>query len=287
MSAAREVSTSEEVREEEPIARMVPLLSICIPTYNRADRVVALARRFLSVAGPFEVCVHVDGSTDGTWEDLTALTDARLRLTVGPNRGRAAALVAACRAARGRFVMIFDDDDDIYPAGLELVLEDCGALTAGDALGYIYHMQGEDGQRIGDAFPRERTNFLALRADDRVRGDKKEVVQAEALKQALYEGDGRYRRVPTSLLWARLALRGDVLCRNTVIGRKVYLADGMTANASRNKRQNAFPLFLLYAVHAQGFIQGRYRSLRFLARATGAMIFHGARATVAAVLQAR
>lgn len=255
------------------------ILSICIPTFNRRERVAALARHLLSMPGDFEVCIHVDGSTDGTMEELATISDARLVASSGPNGGRAGALLSACRQAQGRFIMISDDDDTISHEGLQAVLDDCARPLPQGAVGYIYHLVGERGDRIGDPFPLAmQSNFLALRADHGVRGDKKELVLAEALKAALYDGRGRFRRVPTSLIWSRLALRYDVVCRDVAIGRKLYLAGGMTNNISKLKARDAYPMALLYATHVSAFVHGRYRSPRFLAKAIAGVAIYGARA---------
>ena len=240
-----------------------PLLSICIPTYQRRERIVTLVRELLNADSCVQICVHVDGSTDGSWESLASLDDPRLRISQAVNQGRAGALLAACRLAEGRFTMIFDDDDTLYPEGLAQVIEDCRGEVPPDVTGFIYHLEDQNGERIGDAFPCERSNFLALRADQKVRRDKKEVVRTDHLLACAHDPRGRARRVPTSLLWSRLALRYDVICRNYVIGRKVYLDEGMTANIRQLKRRNARPMLLLHLARMQGFIFGRYRRLRY------------------------
>lgn len=260
------------------------ILSICIPTFNRRERVAALVRDLLTVPGGFEICVHVDGSTDGTVEELTTIVSPRFAVSSSPNGGRANALLEVCRKARGRFIMIFDDDDTISHAGLLTALEDCARPLPEGAVGYVYHLIGEQGDRIGDPFPViARSNFLALRADHQVRGDKKELVLADALKAAIFDGQRRFRRVPTSLIWSRLAIRYDVICRDVVLGRKVYLADGMTNNISRLKARDAYPMALLYATHVIAFARGRYRSPRFLAKAIAGASIYGARAAFGAL----
>lgn len=264
------------------------ILSICIPTFNRRERVVALVHGLLSMPGSSEICVHVDGSTDGTMQELATISNARLAVSGGPNRGRANALLSACRQARGRFILIFDDDDTISHEGLKAALDDCARPLPEGVIGYIYHLVGEHGDRIGDPFPMTaRSNFLALRADHGVRGDKKELVLADALKAALYEGSMRVRRVPTSLIWSRLAMRYDVICRDVAIGRKIYLTDGMTDNIAKLKARDAYPMVLLYATHVNAFFHGRYRSFRFFGKAIAGLVIYGARAAFGAVRQKR
>lgn len=247
-----------------------PLLSICIPTYNRHASLLPLVRRLLDSPGDFELCVAIDGSTDGSEAALATLADARLVVSSGPNRGRAAALAAAAGLARGRYLMLFDDDDTLTADGLATVLADCAAPLPAGCLGYVYHLGDESGQRCGSAFPCERTNLLQLRADLGVRGDKKEVVLASALRQAMARGPANYRRVPTSLYWSRLALFGDVICRHVVIGVKRYLPGGMSQRVRGLKAANAYPMLLLYLTHLRGF-GSRYRSLLFALRACAAL----------------
>lgn len=253
-----------------------PNLSICIPTYNRRDKVLELVNQLLQVEGAFEICVHVDGSTDGTYDHLVAIGNPRLQVSVGANRGRASAVATTCRIATGQFIMIFDDDDQLYEPGLHTVLTDCQFELPSRVVGFIYHLEDERGVRIGDEFPCQRTNFLQLRADYHIHGDKKEVVQAGELRKVMLEPHGRYRRVPTSLIWSHLALSHDVLCRNVVIGRKAYLEGGMTSNIRTLKSRNAYPMYLLYRTHIWGFARRRYRSLRFLLKALAGIVAYGA-----------
>lgn len=244
-----------------------PLLSVCIPTYNRADLVVDLVRNILAVPGAFEICVHDDGSKDETNARLRAFGDERLHVTSAANQGRAGALIAAFRAATGKFIMPFDDDDTLSPEGLERVLQDCAAELPHGCVGHIYHLSDAEGRRIGSEFPVVRSNFVALRADHAVTGDKKEVVLASALRAVMYDSKGMFRRTPTSLFWSRLALDYDVLCHNVIIGTKDYLAGGMSQQIRRLKRQSAYPQFLLKVAVLRGFAHGRYRSARFAWRA--------------------
>ncbi len=252
-----------------------PLLSICMPTYDRCDMVVNLVQELLKCEGDFEICVHVDGSLDGTYEALQKIVDARLRITWSPNRGRGEAMLAAMRASRGNYLMIMDDDDELFGNGLTQVLVDCGAPPPRGCIGYVYHLSDEAGRQIGQDFPVERTNFLSLRADHRVRGDKKEVVLANVANAVAFDGHGKYRRIPTSLIWSRLSLSYDVICRNVVIGKKVYLKEGMTSNIKKLKSSNAYPMYLVHRTHCQAFLRRRYFNIRHFGRSVVAMAVYG------------
>lgn len=206
--------------------------------------------------------MHVDGSTDGTLEALYGLTDAsaRLKISDGPNQGRAGALVQAIHAASAPFVMIFDDDDDVSIEGVCALLPMLAQVPA-DVCGYVCHMRDENGDRLGSAFPAGRSNFMRLRLEQGVSGDKKEVVRSPLLKQVAQPPPPGVRRVPTSLLWGRIALNHDVLCLDLDLGVKRYLDGGYTRGIGRIKRANPGPMRDVHALSVTGFLQGRHGSI--------------------------
>ena len=101
-----------------------PLLSVVIPTWNRAQLVCdavnsALAQR----VGCVEVIVVDDASTDATAERLEAEFGTRIRLLrLEHRRGAGGARNAGARFARGEFVAFLDSDDVWLPGKLEAEL---------------------------------------------------------------------------------------------------------------------------------------------------------------------
>lgn len=254
------------------------LLSVCIPTFNRRDRVAALVRELLRAKCPLQICVHVDGSTDGTNESLAEIAsrDARLVVTTGPNGGRGVAMFSAIASATGDYCMIFDDDDDLFTDRLPEVCELLSGPADEKVAGFVFSMVLDDMDAAAKQFPSERTNLIRMRADEGVVGDKKEIIRTSLLKQVAMPPAGRFRRVPTSLLWSRLAIEYDVICVNIDIGRKRYLPEGMTARVRLLQRQNAYPMLLLNLNYIGAFWLGRYRSVRFLGKAVLACLSFGA-----------
>ncbi|MDO9530947.1 MAG: glycosyltransferase [Deltaproteobacteria bacterium] len=90
---------------------MAPLVSVIIPTYNRADLVQqALASVQAQTYRDFEIVVVDDGGTDGTYEVLSA--DRELRVLRHPDcRGVAAARNTGAAVARGEWLAFLDSDD--------------------------------------------------------------------------------------------------------------------------------------------------------------------------------
>ncbi len=106
-------------RDETGAGRMLPLISVVIPSYQRCAAVArllpALARQTLPTS-EYEVIVSIDGSQDGTRELVAQFAAPyRLRALWQPNRGRAAACNAGIQAAAGETVVLLDDDMEPAP----------------------------------------------------------------------------------------------------------------------------------------------------------------------------
>ncbi len=90
-----------------------PQVSVIVPLYNKRGTV---GRTIRSVLGQtvkhFEVIVVDDGSTDGSIGEVSAFSDARLRLIAQQNAGPGAARNTGARAARGAVYAFLDADDE-------------------------------------------------------------------------------------------------------------------------------------------------------------------------------
>ena len=90
---------------------MAPLVSVIIPTYNRADLVrQAVASVKAQTFRDFEIVVVDDGGTDGTCEALAAGPELRV-LRHSHRQGVAAARNTGVAAARGEWLAFLDSDD--------------------------------------------------------------------------------------------------------------------------------------------------------------------------------
>ena len=102
------------------------LISVIIPTYNRADCVVRAIESAVRQTYPdLEIIVVDDGSTDGTASLLRAFTCARpFRFLEGnANQGAPAARNRALGFCYGRWVAFLDSDDVWHPRKLERQIE--------------------------------------------------------------------------------------------------------------------------------------------------------------------
>ena len=94
------------------------LVSIIIPTYNRANMVsdAVLSAINQTYSGPIEVIVVDDGSTDATQEIISKLMNSHncIRYYRQSNAGPSAARNLGIREARGNFIQFLDSDDLLY-----------------------------------------------------------------------------------------------------------------------------------------------------------------------------
>lgn len=115
-----------------------PLVSVLLPTYNRAH---LLPRAMLSVLRQtftdFELIIVDDGSTDATPGVVAAFDDPRIQyIRRGRNGGVSVARNAGLHAGRGRYVAFIDSDDEWLPE--KLAREVRSMTRAPAATGVVY-----------------------------------------------------------------------------------------------------------------------------------------------------
>lgn len=126
--------------EEKNIIHPAPLLSICIPTWNRgallAGLLENLRREIQGLEDRVEIVVADNASDDSTAavvkDSGLAVCYSRQAVTVGMASN---IFFAACDLARGEFVWLIGDDDLVVPGGLRRVVE---SLEREPALDYHY-----------------------------------------------------------------------------------------------------------------------------------------------------
>lgn len=246
-----------------------PALSICIPTYNRKEILGNLLRSIQSLSETtIEVVIVDDGSDDGTADYCRELKpDFNLILVQQENQGRAMALYNSIQNSTGDFIIIMDSDDRFLESAIDHILESLSKyeniLSSPKVCGLVFGCVDENKKNIGDDFKVEGiNNFLRYRADEGVLGDKKEVVKSNFLKSVLYKPFDSEPRMPTSILWARLARKYDVIAVNSPVAIKEYLKGGMTGK-SRELRVKSIRSTLLYYEECLADFSTHYKSIGY------------------------
>jgi glycosyltransferase involved in cell wall biosynthesis len=128
------------------------LVSVVLTTYNRCQ---LLPRAINSVLNGtyenFEILVMDDASSDATPDAVSQFRDPRVRYLRMPENGGVLRLRnRGFDAARGDYVVILDDDDELLPEALAVVVEEF-AGTARENVGVLWFdcRDAESGQKSG------------------------------------------------------------------------------------------------------------------------------------------
>lgn len=115
-------------------------VSIVIATYNRkASLKECIESIFLQTVRDVEIIIVDDGSTDGTkeWIQEEYRGDPRVKcFFLGKNNGPSVARNRGITEASGRFILVWDSDDQLFPKALEVLLEkfeqypECAVVSA-------------------------------------------------------------------------------------------------------------------------------------------------------------
>jgi hypothetical protein len=133
-----------------------PLLSVVVPTRNRADYARSCLRSLAAIAGELEIVVQDNSSSDelGKWLAVE-LADARVRYEHLPGR---LSVIENCDAAmaraRGEFVTLLGDDDSMLPDALAAAAwaADHGVDAVTPAKVAVYHWPDLRYRYYGDRY---------------------------------------------------------------------------------------------------------------------------------------
>jgi hypothetical protein len=116
---------SESAQMTDQLPTGAPLLSFCIPTYNRVGALLPLVRRILqSPSQAFEIIVSDNVSTDDTVDQLKAIDDPRLIVMENEvNRGALFNQVNVLVQGRAAYSALLLDKDSVDPTFIQTFLE--------------------------------------------------------------------------------------------------------------------------------------------------------------------
>jgi len=122
-----------------PYPKVEPLVSVIIPTYNRAGLLPAALDSVYAQEGigehfDMEVIVVDDASSDNTREVVRRYSGVRY-IRLDTNHGECVARNAGIKAARGIYVAFLDDDDQLFPHKLKVQVS---TLETRPEVGLVY-----------------------------------------------------------------------------------------------------------------------------------------------------
>lgn len=131
----------------------MPKVSLCIPTYNRANFLVYAVESVLhQTYTDFELIICDDGSTDNTSSVVSQWNDPRIRYIKHPaNIGRSKNMRSGFEVSNGTYFIKFDDDDALTPEFLEKTVAVLEAEPSIDFVCTNHWIINQKGERIESA----------------------------------------------------------------------------------------------------------------------------------------
>jgi glycosyltransferase involved in cell wall biosynthesis len=130
------------------------ILSVCIPTYNRSQRVFATVSKILSYQSKeIEVVVVDNDSTDDTFNRLKSITDDRLVIHKNEtNIGGPRNLIQSLLISKGNYKVLLSDEDELY---LESIID----LIKSNDLHSPFYIEGKE--HIIDSLINESSKLIS------------------------------------------------------------------------------------------------------------------------------
>ncbi|MEG3437051.1 glycosyltransferase [Pannus brasiliensis CCIBt3594] len=204
----------------------MPKVSVCIPTYNRADYLVYSINSVLAQTYPdFELIVCDDGSIDRTPEMMAGYTDPRIRYLRHPkNIGRSLNMKSGFEAATGEYFIKFDDDDGLTP---EFLARTVAVLDRDPTVDFVcsdHWIIDRDGQRAEAA---TKANSAKWGKNKLKEGIIPDLVRQTFQYQSLQVGSTLFRRAALAEVgYMRSEADGcedfDLLVRLALAGKRGY-----------------------------------------------------------------
>jgi len=195
------------------------IISVVVPTFNRAERVASLVSKFLSLGDQeFEIIVVDDGSTDNTLSELSRIVDDRLKLISVSNGERGRARNIGASHAIGDYINFFDSDDFPKNNYLHAVREILASSGQPDWLILGYDIQTPSGLSVTPRFPSVHSHFLDVLQYGNPLSPNSIFIKTPIFSSFQFNEDRSLAGSEDYELWLRLGMRiKPVYCPNIVI----------------------------------------------------------------------
>lgn len=201
-------------------------VSVCIPTYNRANYLTYSVNSVLKQTyQDFELIICDDGSTDNTPDLVERWNDSRIRYVRHPqNIGRSRNMRSGFDAVRGDYFIKFDDDDALTPYFLEKTVAVLDAHPSVDFVCTDHWVIDKNNSRNEEATKANSDKWGKSRLKQ---GIIPELLRETFLRQSLQVGSTLFRRAALAEVnYMRPEADGcedfDLLVRLAIAGKQGY-----------------------------------------------------------------
>lgn len=221
------------------------MLTIFTPVYNRAYIISQLYQSLCRQnSKDFEWLIVDDGSTDNLEEFVNGFireNKITIRFFRQPNGGKHRAINRGVKEAKGNLFFIVDSDDYLTDFAVEWINQTAKPIISDDRFAGISGTRiYPNGHKIGgdDNFGVIDTNAIDIRVKYLVSGDLAEIFKTDILRKYPFPEFPEEKFCPEALVWYRIAKKYKLRYSNCGIYICEYLADGLTANIIRLRRNS-------------------------------------------------
>lgn len=234
------------------------MITVFTPSFNRAYTLHKLYESLCEQTyKDFEWVIVDDGSKDNT-EELVAefITEQQINITYHKqqNQGKHIAINKGVELAKGELFFIVDSNDILPKDSLEIVIEKYQSIKDDET---IAGLAGRRGYISGGYIGTNKTyddvimTSIDFRFKKKIKGDMAEVYKTNIIRQypfPYFEGE---RFCPEALVWKRIDQKYKILWFSTIIYQGEYIADGLTANIFKVRKNSPKATCLYYSEEAK------------------------------------
>lgn len=216
-----------------------PFVSICVPTYNRAEYLEDALRSALEQTYThFEIIVVDDGSTDNTADIVKRIGSDKIRYILKEHSGGPATRNRCISEARADFIVWLDSDDLLFPRTLERYIKVLASSPSVDVLYGDLFVFKEDAN-IGDVWnwPNYFSEPEMLLSDLLVKNRIPNV--CVFIRKSCYEKIGGYSetfpRAHDYEFWSRLSPVARFCHVKRIVGKYRQHEKSLSGSGGRNK----------------------------------------------------
>lgn len=211
------------------------LITVVTPTYNRALELKQLYHSLYNqLCSDFEWLIIDDGSTDDTKEVVEQFVSEekiKIKYIYKQNGGKHTALNVAFREVSTELLFIVDSDDILTEDAVQCICDDWDLVKDRNLCGISYLRGYSSDKVIGDLYPnadKSIDNFINLRFNNSINGDKAEVWVTKYLRDYRYPEYKGEKFISESVAWIHVSRNYDMLFVNKIIYITEYLEGGLS-----------------------------------------------------------
>jgi glycosyltransferase involved in cell wall biosynthesis len=213
---------------------MSKTLTILTPTYNRDYTLTRLYESLcVQTNQDFLWLIVDDGSTDNTRALISTFCEEqkiKICYLMQENAGKHIAINTGVQESSSFLTFIVDSDDYLTADAVETILSYETVIKENQLMGATFLRGYDERTVIGDCYSQAEKidNFIDMRYNRELKGDRAEVVVTELLKQTPFPKISEERFMSEGVVWKQLAHKGNSLFVNKIIYITEYLEDGLT-----------------------------------------------------------